>query len=84
MVLDFKAAVFDMDGTIIDSLGIWEKIDYDFLEKKRIMNIVSRCKPKALRLGREDAYRACAYIARNFCPQLRNGAEITHPIQTNP
>ena len=35
MVLDFNAAVFDMDGTIIDSLGIWEKIDYDFLEKKR-------------------------------------------------
>ena len=35
MFLPFKAAVFDMDGTIIDSLGIWEKIDYDFLEKKR-------------------------------------------------
>lgn len=35
MFFDFKAAIFDMDGTIIDSLGIWEKIDYDFLEKKR-------------------------------------------------
>ncbi len=31
----FDAAVFDMDGTIMDSLGIWERIDYDFLEKKR-------------------------------------------------
>ena len=31
----FDAAVFDMDGTIIDSLGIWERIDYEFLEKKR-------------------------------------------------
>lgn len=31
----FDAAVFDMDGTIMDSLGIWERIDYEFLEKKR-------------------------------------------------
>jgi len=31
----FDAAVFDMDGTIMDSLGIWEKIDHDFLYEKR-------------------------------------------------
>ncbi|MBQ8807780.1 MAG: HAD family hydrolase [Clostridia bacterium] len=31
----FDAAIFDMDGTIMDSLGIWERIDHDFLEKKR-------------------------------------------------
>lgn len=31
----FDAAIFDMDGTIMDSLGIWERIDYEFLEKKR-------------------------------------------------
>ena len=31
----FDAAIFDMDGTIMDSLGIWERIDYDFLEVKR-------------------------------------------------
>lgn len=31
----FDTAIFDMDGTIMDSLGIWERIDYDFLEKKR-------------------------------------------------
>jgi len=36
MIIDkFDAAIFDMDGTIMDSLGIWEKIDYEFLEKKR-------------------------------------------------
>lgn len=35
MLNTFDAAIFDMDGTILDSLGIWEKIDYDFLEKKR-------------------------------------------------
>lgn len=31
----FDAAIFDMDGTIMDSLEIWERIDYEFLEKKR-------------------------------------------------
>ena len=31
----FDAAVFDMDGTIMDSLGIWERIDHDFLEVRR-------------------------------------------------
>lgn len=31
----FDAAIFDMDGTIIDSLGIWGKIDYEFLENRR-------------------------------------------------
>ena len=35
MITKFDAAIFDMDGTILDSLGVWEKIDYDFLEKKR-------------------------------------------------
>lgn len=32
---NFDAAIFDMDGTIMDSLGVWEKIDYEFLENKR-------------------------------------------------
>lgn len=35
MITKFDAAIFDMDGTILDSLGVWEKIDQDFLEKKR-------------------------------------------------
>ena len=32
MIEAFDAAIFDMDGTILDSLGVWEKIDNDFLE----------------------------------------------------
>lgn len=31
----FDAAIFDMDGTIVDSLDVWEKIDSEFLENKR-------------------------------------------------
>ena len=29
-----KAAIFDMDGTILDSMGIWAKIDIDFLNAR--------------------------------------------------
>jgi HAD superfamily hydrolase (TIGR01509 family) len=31
-----KAAIFDLDGTLIDSMWIWEKIDIDYLTSKGI------------------------------------------------
>lgn len=33
-MFDFKAAIFDLDGTLIDSMGVWEKIDKEFLKKR--------------------------------------------------
>lgn len=33
---EFKGAIFDLDGTLIDSTDIWEKIDVKFLEKRNI------------------------------------------------
>jgi beta-phosphoglucomutase-like phosphatase (HAD superfamily) len=35
-MLDFKAAIFDLDGTLLDSMWVWEKIDVDFLAKRRL------------------------------------------------
>lgn len=35
-MLDFKGAIFDLDGTLIDSMKIWEKIDMDFFEKRKL------------------------------------------------
>lgn len=29
-----KGVIFDLDGTLIDSMGLWNKIDYDFLSKR--------------------------------------------------
>lgn len=31
---DFQAAIFDLDGTLLDSMGVWERIDVDFLRKR--------------------------------------------------
>ncbi|MDR1615505.1 MAG: HAD family phosphatase [Syntrophomonadaceae bacterium] len=36
MMAFFKAAIFDLDGTLIDSMGIWETIDYIFLNRRDI------------------------------------------------
>lgn len=31
-----KAVIFDMDGTLIDSMGVWSQIDHEFLMKRHI------------------------------------------------
>ncbi|WP_082174038.1 HAD family hydrolase [Clostridium niameyense] len=33
---NLKAAIFDLDGTLIDSMDIWNKIDTDFLTKRNL------------------------------------------------
>ncbi|APC79045.1 HAD hydrolase, IA, variant 1 family protein [Clostridium botulinum] len=33
---NIEGAIFDLDGTLIDSMRIWEKIDYDFLNKRNL------------------------------------------------
>lgn len=33
-MVDFDAAVFDLDGTLLDSLGMWEGLDGVFLKKR--------------------------------------------------
>lgn len=31
-----EAVIFDLDGTLIDSMGIWVKVDLEFMKKKNI------------------------------------------------
>lgn len=32
--MDFQAAIFDLDGTLLNSMDVWEKIDVQFLSKR--------------------------------------------------
>ncbi len=32
--MDFKAAIFDLDGTLLDSMDVWEQVDVDFLRRR--------------------------------------------------
>lgn len=34
MLAEMKGAIFDLDGTLLDSMGVWRQIDIDFLGKR--------------------------------------------------
>lgn len=35
--MDFKAAIFDLDGTLLNSMDVWEEIDMKFLHKRGLI-----------------------------------------------
>lgn len=37
MLKNIKAAIFDMDGTLIDSMWVWDTIDKKYLEKRNLI-----------------------------------------------
>jgi HAD superfamily hydrolase (TIGR01509 family) len=36
MIMKYKAVIFDLDGTLIDSMGIWLDVDKEYLIKRNI------------------------------------------------
>lgn len=34
--MNFEAAIFDLDGTLIDSMYVWQKIDFEFFKKRNM------------------------------------------------
>ena len=32
--MKFKAAIFDLDGTLLNSMDVWKQIDISFLQKR--------------------------------------------------
>lgn len=36
MLTNVKAVIFDLDGTLIDSIWVWEKINVEFLKKRNL------------------------------------------------
>ena len=58
------AAVFDLDGTLIDSMEIWREIDEEFFAK-RGLSVPDRYQEKIAHLG----FKECArFTAENYLP----------------
>lgn len=71
MILNKKVIIFDVDGTLIDSIGVWNDIDQELIE--RIGNIKVSCEEAGRQ--REKILRECdktkdAYI--EYCKFLKS------------
>lgn len=53
MLNNIKAAIFDMDGTLVDSMWVWVKVDLEFLRKRNLVP-VKGLKEKIQHLSFED------------------------------
>lgn len=43
-MIDYKACIFDLDGTVLDSMGVWRKVDEAFLGKRGLPLSDEYCK----------------------------------------
>ena len=63
MILNnIKAAIFDLDGTLIDSLGIWHKIDIEYLKSKNLSVTEDLHKD----IGHLSFYQTAEYFKKRF------------------
>ena len=59
-----RAAIFDLDGTLIDSMEIWREVDEDFFAR-RGMPVPEKYQERIAHLG----FRECAdFTVRNYLP----------------
>lgn len=61
-----RGAIFDMDGTLLDSMGVWESITEMFFEKHNI----EYDKSCAERFREMTLTESSQYISRRFLPEL--------------
>lgn len=58
-----KACIFDLDGTLLDSMGVWKRIDVEFLERRGL-----EVPPDyADAVGALSMPEAAEYTLRRFC-----------------
>ncbi len=65
---DFSAVIFDYDGTLVDSMWVWEHIDIDFCKRYELL----------LPEGYEEeiAYLSFEETAKYFCDRLDNNMTV--------
>jgi len=62
MLTNIKAAIFDLDGTLIDSMWVWDKIDENYFRCRNI-TIPKNLKSQIEHLSFDET---AAYFKRNF------------------
>lgn len=65
---NFKGAIFDLDGTLLDSMWIWEQIDMEFLGRRGL----TVAEDYLAAITPMHFYQAAEYtISRSACPRRR-------------
>lgn len=71
MPFGFRSAIVDMDGVILDSLGVWEEVDRAFLAAHGLEGRTDVLE----RLSRSPTLQeAAAFLADNFIPGMDSGS----------
>ena len=61
---DIQLAIFDLDGTLLDSTGVWDEIDRDFFAKRN-MRVPVNYGRTIVHMGLE---KGAEWTRDNFCP----------------
>lgn len=67
MTKQYRGAIFDMDGTLIDSMNVWEDIDRRFFAKRGLA-LPPRFGTDAAAMGLK---KTAEYTVLHFCPDER-------------
>ena len=64
-----KVIIFDMDGTLIDSVGIWDQVDEELIRRIRSETAP---RPEHVQIQRDEALRLTEYPVFDYLKYAKN------------